>query len=631
MLRIMLEWEQGSLPVRRCARGLVPLAVLALTTEARWAEAEPMPQVIAEVPGYRPGLTEPTAKEAIKPDGKNGGNTVLFNRLLPAGEAFDLRVLAPSTGAVAGTVEVWPDENHSCKAPNTQSRQFYRLRLTADGKDDDRVLRSQIPPLQVDQPYCFKLSLRRSATEVEIKAIAGSSVGELLAPLLSADGAACYQINAPDETKFTAALGRATKAADLQGNVELAASLALREFVTSSAASCDALVKAVDLLQRYTAANEEQEQRLKTSTTALAKVHPPGPQRSPLLLLAEKPVLVHSLIAPAATDADLKSALQQLQQREALMEVGPQKTGVRIWSAALKKLIADLGKAKDTKDRDKLLKDAAKRIADPKAPDPLPLPFLELVWGAKIVTAPEYQRNPRIAPSVVIAELEAFPTRAEHIKPLRDAVIELAAALADKQQADLAFKAALAEHAKQAEATRAGLRAAVESNTVRDALAIALNNDTTDVPGRGTTPPAANWASLDAGVALAFPSGSDAQNFWALPYVGLNLYSVPVDRTIRLDALAGRSFRQRVSITLGMTLTEPGLPDRSIHSVLFDNYPIAAFGYRVTHFARFTAGGVFYWLEAANPASSKVEFHAAPFVGASLDIDLIHMLTQAKL
>jgi hypothetical protein len=607
---------------------VAPLVLLALATEARSAEADQVPQVIAELPGYRPGLTDAAA--AKKP--KANGRAAVFNRLLPSGSVFDLRVLAPSTGGIAGTVEIWPDEDDTCDKPNVASQQHYRLRLTPDGKDEERVLRAEVPALQVDQPYCFKFSLRRSATEFEIKSIAGSAVNELLAPLLTPSGGSCYQIDDASVAKFEQALGRATASAALEGNVKLAAGLALREFVSSNAASCDALVKAVDELRLNTKAQDEQEQRVKAARAALAKVRPPGPQRSPLVFVGEKAVLVHSLIVPTATDADLSSAQQQLEAREALMDAGVQRSAVRNWATALKRLVAALGAAEgDAQARSKLLKAAAKEMADTKKPTPLPLPFLELVWGKKIVTVTDYQKNPQIPSLDIIADLEGSPTRAVNVKDLRDAVVALAAALADKEQADVAVKASLAEQSKQTDATRSGLINAVQAGVVRDALAVALNDDTKDVPGKGTTPPAANWASLDAGVALAFPSGSDAQNFWALPYVGLNLYSVPVDRTIRLDALAGRSFRQRISLTLGMTLTEPGLPDRSIHSVLFDNYPIAALGWRVTHFARFTAGSVFYWLDAANPASNRVEFHAAPFAGASLDIDLIHILTEAKL
>jgi hypothetical protein len=53
-------------------------------------------------------------------------------------------------------------------------------------------------------------------------------------------------------------------------------------------------------------------------------------------------------------------------------------------------------------------------------------------------------------------------------------------------------------------------------------------------------------------------------------------------------------------------------------------------GFRTTQFTRLTAGTILYKIADANPASANVKLGGALFIGAALDIDVIHLLTQAK-
>lgn len=175
------------------------------------------------------------------------------------------------------------------------------------------------------------------------------------------------------------------------------------------------------------------------------------------------------------------------------------------------------------------------------------------------------------------------------------------------------------------------------TEAVRTSIVVSVMNiDLSSLAGHGATPSAANFGSIDAGAFVAFPSGGtqSATDIWLVPYLGLNLYSAAVDRTIELSQLTGSWLdraRQRVSLTIGVTLSAPSLAGRTLSAPFLGRYPLVALGLRTSSYSRITAGAVIYDLADANPASAAHELRAAPFVGAALDIDLIHLLTQAKL
>jgi hypothetical protein len=147
--------------------------------------------------------------------------------------------------------------------------------------------------------------------------------------------------------------------------------------------------------------------------------------------------------------------------------------------------------------------------------------------------------------------------------------------------------------------------------------------------GSGETPAKANYAALDLGAVFAFPHGDT----WFLPYLGLNVYFVPVDRTIAPSQLTGsfahRLIWQRLSVTLGMSLSAPTTSGRTLEAPFLDRYPLAALGYRIGSYVRVVGGVLFYKEKDPNPLSEQRSLKAAPFAGASLDIDLVHLLTSA--
>lgn len=152
----------------------------------------------------------------------------------------------------------------------------------------------------------------------------------------------------------------------------------------------------------------------------------------------------------------------------------------------------------------------------------------------------------------------------------------------------------------------------------------------TTTAGYGETPVAANFASPDFGIAFALPRALDGDHdLWMLPYFGLNLYAVPVDRAISLSNLAASNhpcwnyIGQHASLTVGLTLAKPSLAGLALKGPLLDRYPVLALGWRISHFIRGTGGVVFYAQPSANPNDSTTHILAAPFLGVSVDTDII--------
>jgi hypothetical protein len=117
-----------------------------------------------------------------------------------------------------------------------------------------------------------------------------------------------------------------------------------------------------------------------------------------------------------------------------------------------------------------------------------------------------------------------------------------------------------------------------------------------------------------------------------MPYIGLNLYFIQVDRTIPVDELTGtawQQFRQRFALTIGTTLTAPGLNGRTVNKPLgVGNYPLVAIGVRMTPYVRAAGGVVVYDLADKNPASAGHSLRPAPFVALSLDADIVKLFTD---
>lgn len=196
------------------------------------------------------------------------------------------------------------------------------------------------------------------------------------------------------------------------------------------------------------------------------------------------------------------------------------------------------------------------------------------------------------------------------------------------------IKAQLTALGTAAEKKQAELEAALVKALMHDTVKRELSSVRTTYggsrAGAGQTATAANYAAIDTGIVAAFPlpyAGGNG-NPWALPYVGLNLYLVPVDRTIPLSELVDQPL-QRISLTIGRTLSSPTLTNRTVTDFGF-GYPVVAGGYRLGQFVRATVGAVFYKVSDPNPTSANTTFGVAPFAGMALDGDVI-AIAQGKL
>src|SRR5437868_1444019 len=89
--------------------------------------------------------------------------TAQFDRRLPSSQPFTLDVPVPGTEAVYGALEVWPAIAGACKVPG--QRQHYRQAMIATGSGADRVLRTQVPALQVNTSFCFQVRIVRGLDE----------------------------------------------------------------------------------------------------------------------------------------------------------------------------------------------------------------------------------------------------------------------------------------------------------------------------------------------------------------------------------------------------------------------------------------------------------------------------------
>jgi hypothetical protein len=220
------------------------------------------------------------------------------------------------------------------------------------------------------------------------------------------------------------------------------------------------------------------------------------------------------------------------------------------------------------------------------------------------------------------------------------AVVAAARALeaTDKYLEEVARKLAIAQDAAVAAMAHTESRVVKivsDLATDKELRLSALGVNVLSVAGEGATPQKGNFAAADLGAVFALPSASGTHDLWLLPYIGLNLYFVPVDRSIPLYDLAAENhatiyrFFQRMSLTAGVTLTHPDLPGYVVTGPLASRYPLVAVGLRLSQYMRITGGAVFYRIASNNPINASTNVGAAPFVGVSVDADLITLVKDA--
>jgi len=596
-----------------------------------------------------PAAADGTPKVRIQP-ARNGESR--FDRGLPASKEFtvELRVadlqIADNVG-VRGKIDVWPEaiqpaglapEGVCSKTPPAGGAQHHTLGLVLSGSGSDRVLGATVPALQVGQKFCFAIDVHPMISDVQLDQVA-IVAAKALAPALVA--AKNCQAAASDD-RFAAALAEALtvivgapppgQAIDLTGPARIAANA----FRQGGMSVCTAAVQGViDRLDETSQDVPVLEGLVSKARARIAQAPPPARVTDPFVLVNGAPILAGTAVAEETnlTPAALRQAAAQLQQRGA---GGP---SYGSWAAVLSKLADDLDQPGVTPaDKKKAYAAAAASAKALHGSASLPL---EIAKGDGFIPYATYQRSPEaVPPSRVAAQLAQLDrpgvvpageqARLKEVQKAVEAFQITRENLAGAQAAEMdgigkrntalgALEAKLQEVYKRPD-VRALIEGGVSSVTLSDGA------------GSGDTPNFANYVTPDLGVVLAAPTGGKNFQAWVMPYAGLTFYFTAVDRTVALDQLVGRygqAFRQRVSLTLGMTLNDTSLPGRTLLKPLgFGNYPLAAVGVRLTSFVRITGGMIFYRIADPNPASGDGLLRVAPFVGASLDADVVHALQK---
>lgn len=557
------------------------------------------------------------------------GENSLLSSQLPASREFFLRQpLPPDADEVSAELLIWPaaESREGCaQPPEGRARQFYALGMVVKGDANARYLEAKVPALQVGQTFCFKINPRQALSQEQLRAASETATTALLTRLKGQvsrhEGSACADLATLPVFKqaLAEALGQqALRTEDITPAVQLA----LNHYIVSEKDECDRLAIAllrmpsVDQLAAAESNVNQAEARLQNLPMNLP------PLRAPLVVTGQGQVVPASELLTASTnEKDLQDAANQLRARQ---------TSDPAWQAVLgpwAQALETLAQAAPEK-RKETAASLQQQVQSGQLPSP---PTFELWDGTSFVSPAAFVKGPHTADAVraalsTVGRLPASPERQQWT----DALNSLLRARQNADEARTAYRTRQDDFTRAETALRTLILGAFEAEDVRKQLRVHVPPvQMSPTAGSGVTPAKANYASLDLGAVFAFPRGDT----WFLPYVGLNVYFVPVDRTIAPSQLTGsfvhRLIWQRLSVTLGMSLSAPTTSGRTIEAPFLERYPLGALGYRVGSYSRVVGGVLFYKEKDPNSLSERRDLKAAPFAGASLDIDLVHLLTPS--
>ncbi len=552
--------------------------------------------------------------DARLPDGRY---VTLLDRVLPASEAFDIEVLAQDPRLVGATIEVWPDQLVSCKRgkpPADGSSQSYRFVMTPSGTGAERVMSARVPPLQIGQPFCLRVTWRAQLDARDVQAFAAQVGHEVIAGLASVGDA---QI---DNATLMTLLMESQKQALTQLKIDATASAEFAQhFVASESiaalrtSSAKARIAQIELKKR---SDQLAVERAKTELLGESALPPAWAVDTGdrLLLLT---ALGSEVLSPADQNAII-AALRAARGRYSAEERGP----IDKWILALQ----------GTGDSQTILDALAKAPALPK---PKAIFFVgergpvssddflvELAKGfdsALLDKALNACR--RLAEAGISSAMQtAARAWAQQLESLRDVSDADAQAVTN-------FTAAAAEQtaAETAIVTDIGTAIAADERLLpRVKLSPAM---TAARAGQGTTPAVGSFVTPALGIAATFPIADSSGRAWVFPYFGLNVYFAAVDRTIAIDDLMS-DFSQRFSIIAGISLKDVSLPASKAEPALFGGFPYLGLGYRFTNFVQLNAGAALYRYQDANPASNALHWGVAPGIAVAVDLDVVGVATQ---
>jgi hypothetical protein len=553
---------------------------------------------------------------------------VFLDRGIPASTDFTMELrlgdlhISPTSEA-SGVVYVWPSNEQPCKDgfPYSGKKQSYARAMILLGTGADRSLVANLPALQIGQNFCIHIDVHAAISEPELGFVARSAAKSLVSLALKES----CQLTA---SNFAGALSVPLKR--LFGNdvgIQKAAEFALAHYGSTHAQRCTEATNASTKLK----GDEDGWKKLQKSVQQrLAKLRGysglPDRIGEPLVILANgTPSSPSQLITPKTAPDAVREAAMWLEQHAMSGTVAFAR-----WSELLKAFASDMEKAGGDarKQRDAFTRSSS-RAKELRQAQLAPLAF----WnGTELMALKDLVPSESVISQ--LATLENFGLlKSTDTKPLRDKLREYVDADA---QCSMAAKTVATDTLASKTADQAfedGLYASMTQDDVRQRISVAVSDLTlANLAGQNSTPNTGNYASVDLGITIAAATGGTSMEFWILPTVGLNLYGTSVDRTIPLSQLTGTTWqqvRQRVGLTVGTSLTAPGLPGRKVNKPIgFGNYPFVGIGVRLTQYLRINGGLTFYDLSDVNPASAGRSLRVAPFLGTSLDADVVEMLTK---
>jgi hypothetical protein len=557
---------------------------------------------------------------------------------LPSSVSFIVSVRLGDLGVdpkdpAKGVLDVWPQVERACTAPpldleddQKKVKQYHQLGMSLGGAGSDGVLSATVPPLQIDQRFCFSVRVEAPISVAALqmgvrKRILAALAKDLLSPerscALPTDGS--YFVE-----PLLQGVGEVLKMSGdqltlIRDSVIDGAQKAQSAFLPNGPAACrDALAKragvdaTMDQVTRLKAITEEKR-------AAVVNLSPPFEVSVPLVAVsgkddAKQVVAATELLVAAADPKALKEAADQLDA---------QGSAYKPWAELLSRVVAA-----PPGERAKAVRAAQDQAQALQKKTRLPLK----IWsGSGFVDFAVYKGKLDVPEQDVAGQLDHLPEGVAG--PVKTAMKDLVQAEANQREREGAVVVALQASAQARDALEKELLAALTSNDVRQSLhAWGLRVPVSALRAEKETPDAYNFASPDFGIAVGVTSGGSGPNAMVLPYVVLNLYAAAVDRTIPVSEITGtgwQRFSQFFSVSFGLTLAPPSVPGRTVVNPLsIASYPVLAGGVRVSQYMRVTGGAVFYSLADPNPAVTQIHLRGAPFLGFSLDADVVSLLTK---
>lgn len=561
--------------------------------------------------------------------------------MLPAGTAFQAKLVVPKGIPVHATLSLWHAGQCpsfaplSLAPPSEEPRSFIpslpsstsldkaalppdaiTLAMVGDSVSTGELV-AEVPPLQFGLAYCLRLEQRRGLTELESNRAVRPTVAD---PTLS-DLLRTSPVIADALGRELAKVLRKTltqngiKLADgLDPSLEDQMSAVARDYL-SGAASQDYLAAVVAVA----AARDTTLKGAQQAITQLAQSHKatidndkPRQVAASFLLIGDTWFSPKQFWASARAPGEIVEAQAYLRALRQDARLSTQTAILDEWISALELAKTDF---------------AAAKAVQLKAFTPGVIG----VWdGAKILSYDAFVDGAQVAlldgallrrAAVHLREHDVQHKQRLSVK-LQGALVRLAGAIDRLAAADKELEEAQAREVT----TKAAAQQALVTLVSEALQALRVQASFASAAGvRESTPQAANYASVDLGVAVGMPFTKDNEDLEALwmPYLGVNLYFFGVDRNIPLSRQRGGFWRTRFALTLGFGLDEPKLAGRELEGFLFGKIPLIAVGARVSQYSRVSVGAMFYEWPDDSPAEDDSDFGGALFLGYSLDLDLV--------